>query len=347
MEPTGRARGGVAKAAKMTSEERKAVMAKLAEAKRELALLPKATHGSADHPLVIGDAKLGCYVLENGVRVLSQRGLQTGIGMSSSGGSKSGEQRLPGILASIAEKPKCDKDLAARIQATVEHLQNPIKFRIPGVGSIGFGYEATILADVCDVILAARSAGLLQAQQAHIARQAELLVRGFARVGIIALIDEATGYQRDRARDALAQILEKFVAKELQPYVQKFPPEFYEQMFRLRGLPFDPTSVRRPQYFGVLTNDIVYRRLAPGVWKELKTKVKKNAAGRPTQQMHRYLTPDIGDPRLRELITKVTTIMELSEGWADFKQKLNRLVPTHPQTLELPFDIEADDGKGL
>jgi hypothetical protein len=52
-------------------------------------------------------------------------------------------------------------------------------------------------------------------QQEHIAKQAEILVRGFAGVGIIALVDEATGYQQDRARDALSRILEAFIAKEL------------------------------------------------------------------------------------------------------------------------------------
>ena len=72
-------------------------------------------------------------------------------------------------------------------------IENPIKFRHSGGGGIAFGYPATILADICDVVLAARQAGELQKQQEHIAQQCEILVRGFARVGIIALVDEATG----------------------------------------------------------------------------------------------------------------------------------------------------------
>jgi hypothetical protein len=75
-------------------------------------------------------------------------------------------------------------------------------------------------------------------QQHQIAERCELLVRGFARVGIIALIDEATGYEKDKARDAIAEILQQFIAKELQPYVRFFPAEFYENLFRLRGLEF-------------------------------------------------------------------------------------------------------------
>ena len=160
----------------------------------------------------IGDIEIPCYVLDNDARVLSQRGLQTGLGMSVSGGSKSGEQRLVTFLVSLAEKVSKDKDLASRISLIADRLRGPLKFRLPS-GVPAFGYEATILADICDVILASRRIdGAIQHQQAHIADQAELLVRGFARVGIIALVDEATGFQRDRAKDALAKILEAFVA---------------------------------------------------------------------------------------------------------------------------------------
>lgn len=188
---------------------------------------------------------------------------------------------------------------------------------------------------------------MLGDRQKMIADRAETLLRGLAEVGIIALVDEATGYQNVRAKDALARILEAFVAKELQPWVRKFPPIYYEQMFRLRGLPYPTATLKRPQYFGHLTNDIVYRRLAPGVWKEIKAKVEKDSKGRPKHKLHQHLTPEIGDPRLRDLITSVTTIMRLSSSWSDFKQKLQAIHPPYNETMELPFEIENDDGKGL
>jgi hypothetical protein len=230
--------------------------------------------------------------------------------------------------------------------ALAEGLVSPIQFLMPQ-GGVANGYPATILPDLLDAILEAWENSALGRQQEHIVAQCQVLARGLMRVGIIALVDEATGYQKDRARDALAKILEAFVAKELRPYVKKFPAQFYEEMFRLRGLPFEPDSVKRPPYFGHLTNDIVYRRLAPGVWQELKTKVKKNADGRPTHQLHRLLTPDVGDPRLKDLITKVVTVMELSEHWPDFKEKLDRILPAYDATLRLPFELEDDDGQGL
>ena len=39
---------------------------------------------------------------------------------------------------------------------------------------------------------------------------------------------------------------------------------------RIEEAGFPTDTVRRPQYFGILTNDIVYKRLAPGVLDELK-----------------------------------------------------------------------------
>lgn len=338
---TGRAIGGAAKAAKQSPEERKAHSIKMVEAKKERALLPKATHGSSEKPLKIGDIEIPCYVLEDGTRVFSQRGLMAGIGMAQ-GSSKSGDARQVAFFDAEAIKPFVINDLTVM-------LKSPLKFTPPHGGKPANGYPATILADICETVLSARAAGALAPRQIGIAKQCEILVRGFARVGIIALVDEVTGYQRDRARDSLAKILEAFVAKELQPYVKKFPADFYEEMFRLRGLPFEPKSVKRPLYFGHLTNDIVYRRLAPGVWKELKAKAKakKTELGGVSPHLHRLLTPDVGDPRLKDMVTKVITVMQLSEEWGDFKTKLDKVAPAFDETLQLPFELENDTGKGL
>ena len=122
------------------------------------------------------------------------------------------------------------------------HISNPIEFRPAPSGRTAFGYEATILADICDFILAARKAGVLNAKGSRIAERCELLVRGFSRVGIIALVDEATGYQVVRDRMELHKILEAYVSKELLPWNKRFSDEFYHQLFRLRGWSFDPET---------------------------------------------------------------------------------------------------------
>jgi hypothetical protein len=191
-------RGGIARAHSLTPSRRSEIARRAAQV-RYSGEIKQATHRSADHPLVIGEIKIPCYVLEDGTRVLSQRGLQTVIGMSIGGGSL-GEQRMPRFINSLGQKGFDISALSARIRA-------PIQFRPPSGGRAAYGYEATILAGLCDAVLAARKQGALQSQQMHIAEQCEILVRGFARVGIIALVDEVIGYQHDRAKNALTEIL--------------------------------------------------------------------------------------------------------------------------------------------
>lgn len=336
----GKAAGGHARKAALTAEKRREIAKKAADSRWSGSVI-KVTHGSTDHPLRIGDIEIPCFVLEGDIRVLSQRGLQTAIGMSTSGGT-GGAHRLAQFIESLVEKGVDCRDLAVRIR-------NPIHFRSTGMAKAGYGYEATILADICDAVLAARKVGLLVPRQSHYADQCELLVRGFARVGIVALVDEATGFQKDRQRDALAKILEAFVAKELQPYIPTFPSEFYEGIFKLRGLEFPRDSVKRPPYFGMLTNDIVYKRLAPGVLEELKKITPRNEAGRHKQKLFQRLTANKGYPKLTSLLGSVTTIMKLSKDWQDFMEKLNVLHPRYNETMQLPFEYKTDDddGKGL
>jgi hypothetical protein len=292
-----------------------------------------ATHGDDEHPLRIGEIEIPCYVLEDETRVLSQRGLIGSLGMGS------GADRLAGFVSGKGISPFISNELAAAIRT-------PIRFRLRRGGTPAYGYPATILADLCEAVLAARKASALMPQQQHIAEQCEILVRGLARVGIIALVDEATGFQRDRTANALAKILEAFIAKELQPWVRTFPADYYEQMFRLRGLEYRSDSVKRPQYFGVLTNNIVYDRLAPGVLAELKKVTERDDEGRRKHRFFQRLTTNVGYPKLREHLGSVVATMKLSSDWTDFMEKLNRVHPPIGTTLPLPLE-DTSGGKGL
>ena len=227
---------------------------------------------------------------------------------------------------------------------------NPIKFRPPNGGNLAYGYPATILADICDVVLSARKAGDLHHQQHHIADRCELLVRAFARVGIVALVDEATGFQRDRAKDALTKILEAFIAKELQPWLPTFPSDFYQEMFRLRGMEYPTDTLQRPRYFGLLTNNIVYDRLAPGVLDELKKVNPRHESGRRKHKHFQWLTSNRGYPKLREHLGAVTATMKLSADWHDFIAKLDKHYPPQNKPTQLSMEFaneEPDTGEGL
>ncbi len=338
-EPIGRAKGGAARKKALAPKRRSAIAKKAADA-RWSRNVKKATHGSEDHPLRIGDIEIPAYVLDDETRVLSQRGTMSGLNLGRGTAGGKGGDRLTNFLGGKGISPFVSKDLMAVIE-------NPIKFRRPSGGGIVFGYPATILPDICDAVLEARKAGALMKQQEHIATQCEVLIRGLARVGIIALVDEATGYQRDRTKDALSRILEAFIAKELQPWLRTFPSEFYQEMFRLRDLEYDPNNVKRPQYFGILTNDIVYKRLAPGVLEELQSSIPKTEGGRPKAKYFQFLTRNVGYPKLREHLGAVIATMRMSKDWSDFKAKLDKHYPLLGEPTQVDFDFGDDEGKGL
>jgi hypothetical protein len=280
----------------------------------------RATHGSPDHPLRIADIEIPCYVLEDGRRVLAQRETVRALGMAMGGSSYRGGDRLARFVSQNRLKPFTKPNLAS---GTLK----PIPF-VTTKGMRALGYEATILPDICDAVLDARRAERLTAKQEHIAQRCEILMRGFARVGIIALVDEATGYQDARARDALAKILEKFIAKELRKWVKTFPADFYKEMFRLRALPYDGTC-KKPQYIGHLTNDLIYARLAPGILRELRRRNPADDRGRRKATHHQWLTVDLGHPKLLQHLSAVIALMRGHDNWYEFYKMLERAIPKH------------------
>lgn len=324
---SGKAIGGKARSDSLTPERRKEIAQKAAAARAAKRALPRATHGSVDHPIRIGEIEIPCYVLSDGTRVLAQRGMQESLGLSSTGGSG-----LSRFTSSKALSSHINKDLAVA-------LESPILFTTPRGGSPITGYPATVLPDLVDAVVDAWDAGDLGKQQEHIVAQCQILARGLMRVGIIALVDEATGYQKDRARDALAKILEEYVAKELQPWVRTFDSNYYEQMFRLRGLPYPPDSANyRPRYFGTLTNDIVYSRLAPGVLDALKIEAKKSERA---SKLHQHLTAGFGRQELLKHLGSVVTLMKISQTWGQFMMTLNQVSPRYGDTYAM--DLERPD----
>lgn len=330
-EPQGRAKGGAARAKSLTKVERHEIAKKAADA-RWSEDLPQAVCGSPESPLVIGDLEISAYVLEDETRVLSQGDFLVALGRHRKANVRreGGMERVPAILQGKAISPF--------ISDEVREKSRPIAFRTM-TGQRASGYRADLLPEVCEIYLKARDAGVLPKNQEHVAKQADILMRGLAHVGIIALVDEATGYQNLRAKEALAKILEAFIDKELQAWVQTFPDDFYEELFRLRGLDYPRDTPRRPQYFGILTNDIVYKRIAPGVLDELKRITPRSEeTGRRKHKYFQRLTQNAGYPKLREHLGSVVTLMKLSDDWDDFQHKLDRIHPRFGDTAMLPFE---------
>jgi len=331
--------------AQALSSTRRSEIAKAAASARWDGNLPIAAH---EGEFALGGRPIGCAVLQNGTRIITQATFLRTLGRHRSpkagAGVLSTVDELPFFLQAEVLQPFISEDLIQSI--------TPIFYRTMSGGK-SVGYDARLLPMVAEVYLKFRdhevsARGEIPARYERMVAAADLLVRALANIGIIALVDEATGFQRARAADALVKILESFIAKELQPYVRAFPVEFYEQLFRLRGLQFAKDSVQKPRYFGHLTNDIIYSRLAPKVLDELRNATPRREDGRLKHPLHRRLTSNIGHPKLREHLASVLTIMKLSHDYDDFTRKLDQIHPRFGDTIPLPLPVPDEiPNKGL
>lgn len=285
--------------------------------------------------LEIGEEKIPCAVLEDGTRVLTQAGMLQALGRSRKPtGRSEATEHIPPFLAPKNLEPFIDEDLR---RSSTPILFKPLKGGGLG-GNQAYGYDAELLPKVCEVMLQARDARALQAQQLRLAVQAEILMRGLAHVGIIGLVDEATGFQEVRDRIALQKILDKYVTDEWAKWTKTFPDEFYIQLFRLKGIPYPPPGKHknwRPSYVGHWTNDIVYSRLAPGVLKELKKLNPRTEKGYRRRKYFQHLTQDYGTPAFREHLSNAIFLMRGCRNWDDFNRRLEAAAPKQGDTIPL------------
>ncbi len=285
--------------------------------------------------LRIGNAEIPCAMLDDGTRVLTQAGFLRALGRSArpgGSGDQGGVEQTPAIIRGKALKPFIPNELL--------ESSRPLPF-IPLNGGIAYAFKAELLPQVCDVFLKAREAGVLPHNQHHIAQQCEILVRGLAHTGIIALVDEATGFQAIRDKEALQAILDQYLRKELAAWAKRFPDEFYQQMFRLRRWQWKGMKVNRPQVVGRYTNDLVYERLAPNILAELEERNPKNTRGRREAKHHQWLTEDVGHPALAQHLYALIGFMRASTTWKQFYGLAQRAFPKKGDVLFLPFSESA------
>lgn len=290
------------------------------------------THGSDEKPLIVGDIQIPCYVLSNGQRVLSQSAMLRALGIQRGGGGSDTRDRL----ARFASQPRLEKFIPKQLKAGIE---NPIQFKLGGGKFDAYGYDAEILQGIVRGIAKAYLQGALQKQQLHAGQQAELLDDAFSKVGLIALIDEATGYQYVREQDELQKILAAYINKELLPWQKAFPMEFYQHIFRLNKWAYTPATIKkRPGVVGTWTNKLVYEQLPKGVLRELKNSTPKSETGNRVHRFHQLLTRDVGHPHLEKQLVAVITLMKISKTWKDFLDKFGQAFGQ--QSLELEWDNE-------
>jgi hypothetical protein len=243
-----------------------------------------------------------------------------------------GDVNLPVFLTAKNLKPFIPSDLYV--------TSSQIEFRRLG-GGRAHGYPAELLPLVCRVFDDAAHAKALTANQLHIAEKCRQILRGLLNVAIVALVDEATGYQKVRARDELQKILAAYVSPDLLPWAKRFPDNFYEHLHRVRGWRYAPGNNARTAYIGKLTNSLIYEQLPKGVLDELRAKNPRDPSTRRRRHSHHeFLTTDIGNPHLEKQIVAVTTLLSVSDDWAEFARLFSKRFPPGPGDLFTPPPIE-------
>jgi hypothetical protein len=329
------ARGGLARAEALTPDQRSEIARNAAMARWE-SDVPQATHEGTFN---IGDSSISAAVLKNGARILTQATFLRAIGRSRS--PKAGT----GVLSSVDGLPfflQADV-LQSFISEDLLSSTAPVFF-MEKSGKKSAGYRAELLPMVAEVYLQMRDSFLAQGkvvprQYQHIVSACDILIRGLARIGIVALVDEATGYQEIRDRLALQKILDQYLTEEKAKWAKTFPDDFYKKLFRLKRWAYDPSSVKRPGVIGHYTNDIVYDRLAPGVLGKLKELNPKTDKGRRKGKNHQFFTADYGLPELKNHLDKVMFLMDAAgNDWELFKSLLKNAAPKQGDSLPLDFD---------
>jgi general stress protein YciG len=329
MENDHQKRGGQIRSEKLSPERRSEIARQGGRA--SWAHLPRATDEGV---LNIGDTPIPCAVLDTKQRVLTQSDVMKALGRARQAKGRSyydGDVNLPAFITAKNLKPFIPQDLYV--------TSSQIEFRRKGGGK-AFGYPAELLPKVCGVFIDADDAGALTPAQKHIAAKARVLLRGFAEVGIIALVDEATKYQEKRPRDELQQILAAYISPTLLPWTERFPIDFFKEMFRVYGWPWPFTEENYagplgPRYAGKLIRKLIFENLPPGVLGELERLNPPDAKWQRKSRMAQLLTSEIGHPHVEKLVAVNTMLFKVSDDREQFWRNYAKAFPKAGDQLEM------------
>lgn len=301
---TGKAKGGLARADSLTPEQRKEIAQRAALARWEKDKIFAATHtGNFEKEFGLN---IECYVLNDGAKtaVISQRGMGQAIGFSRRG------SRFLIFVNSQTMDEFIGRDLRQKIE-------NPFIFQLPGaaagnpVTERAHGYDATILIDICNSILAAKAAGKLSgARYERMIAQAQIIIGASAKSGIRGLVYSLAGYSP--SADEVIAAFKLYVQEEAKKYEQEFPNELYMQWHRLYGI---PVPVRgKPWQFKHLTVKHIYFPLAKSNGRILELiRALKSKDGDRQKKLFQFLN-ELGARALRIHIGRV---LEMSESSLD------------------------------
>jgi hypothetical protein len=301
--------GGQARAEALPAETKKAIAQKAALARWGAA----ATHrGNFKEDFGID---VDCYVLNDAAKtaVISQRGMGAVFGLTTSG------QAFNRFVAG--------KTMAAYLGAEIrEKIQKPLKFQwaVPGVGRPPgdiYGYDVTLLIDVCKAIVQAEADRKLQTQQANIARQAHIVINACAKSGIQNLVYRLAGY--DATKQEVIAAFKFYVREEAREYEREFPEELYTEWYRLYQLPRPERN--RPWKFKHLTEEQVWKPLARSNGRIFEmAKERREETNKRHSRLHQFLS-EIGVKALRVHLGKLTGIANVSSTKDEYERHFKKV----------------------
>lgn len=319
MNDTPQSLGGKARAQRLSPVARSEIARNAALARHQKAEpegMPKAVSQGS---LSIGEVVIDVYVLSDRRRLIHKRGMARALGLKSEGGNA--------FMKTITSK-----GLGSVISDELKQkIANPIEFK-PLIGDPAHGFTAEVFIEVCDAIIDAHKQKKLSASQSFLGLQAEFIVRSAAKIGIIGLIDEATGFIADKRREEYRELWTQFIRDECRAYEAEFPERFFESLYRLYGLKRkDPKSFKHPRFFSKFIRKYVYAPLANSHGAILEDLDAKNpvvyANGGRRYKMFQFLSDEIGMPALKGHLWQVVGIAAGATDKSAFERAFYRAFP--------------------
>jgi hypothetical protein len=313
-EPSGKAKGGIARRDALSPEQRRMIATKAATA-RWGAKPFRATHrGSFKEDFGID---VDCYVLDDAQKsaVISQRGMGATLGLGQSGGNL-----LPRFLAGEKIAPHVGDELREKIGNPLVFQWTPPATNASPPATV-YGYDVTILIDVCKAIIAAADAGKLLKRQEHIAKQAHVILNASAKAGIRGLVYALAGY--DQTREEAIEAFKFYVREEAREYEREFPAQLYEAWYRLYAIPKPARG--KTWKFKHLTVDQVYWPLARSSGKILElTKALKAQSEDRYAKLHQFLS-ETGVKALRTHLGRLLGMADTSQTKEEYEAHVERI----------------------
>jgi hypothetical protein len=326
-------KGGKARAAALTPAERsrissEAALARWATPEQEEQEAREVIEGSSEDTLEnLPEAKyrgflnllgveLPCYVLETGQRVIGRISMTEMLTGIKGGGD------LEKYLSVQALRPFIDiKDVKERM---VSFSQPEVQRLVASNHTTVKGLPPDLVIDICRGFTSALEAHnqpdnhtQLSARQLSMAIQATQFLAAIAKVGLDALVDEATGYQYERAQDALEVKLKAYLETEMRKWEKTFPDELWIEFARLTN--WQGSVTQRPKYWGKLVMELVYQRLDKDVAEWLKNNAPKPRGG---QNYHQWLSSQYGLKKLVEHIWMLIGIAKTCSTMTELRDKM-------------------------